>query len=81
MFGEGSMYIGYKNYFTFAVDEDKQSSLFIEFLYSTTAATIVSGAVAERCNFFAYIIFTMIISGKLKKISQNSRPKKNISKL
>ena len=31
--------------------------------FAATCATIVSGAIAERCNFNGYIIFSIILTG------------------
>lgn len=46
------------------VDDPLMGPIFAAFLFqlsfSTTATTIVSGAMAERCNFKAYCIFSLL---------------------
>jgi Amt family ammonium transporter len=67
-FGRGS----FTNWFIalgdFVIDPNKDDPLngyvFVAFIFqlsfSTTATTIVSGAMAERCNFKAYCLFSLM---------------------
>mmetsp|Transcript_48667 Transcript_48667/g.122907 ORF Transcript_48667/g.122907 Transcript_48667/m.122907 type:complete len:615 (+) Transcript_48667:267-2111(+) len=64
-YGDGNAFIGASNFFL--VDFVMPSSDLAFWLYSNafaaTAATIVSGALAERCRFQAYAVYTACITG------------------
>lgn len=64
-FGEGNDFIGYsKEHFAISnIPETEYASFFFQYTFAATAATIVSGAVAERCEFLAYFIYSFFITG------------------
>lgn len=63
-FGEGSSFAGLYPYVAgYKLQEKKQfAKWFFEVSYASTPSTIVSGAVAERCSFIGYLIYSSVIS-------------------
>ncbi len=69
-FGFGLMYgasysglVGTKYFLFFTNVAGYQTYFVFQAMFVATAATIISGAVAERLKFFSYIIITFITSG------------------
>ncbi len=69
-FGFGLMYgtsyfglFGTKYFLFFSDIAEYQTYFVFQAMFAATAATIISGAVAERLKFFSYILITFIISG------------------
>eukprot|EP00122_Pirum_gemmata_P000092 Pgem_evm1s74 len=56
-------FIGHAEFFMIDMPRDKYSFWFFQFTFAATCATIVSGAVAERCSFWAYIAYSAALSG------------------
>lgn len=59
-------YIGYGEFFF--NNPDRSVEWFFQVVFAATAATIVSGAMAERTKFVAYLIYTPFITGLIYPI-------------
>ena len=72
--GEGNSVIGLTYWAGAGVPADMRAHLFFHYIFAATAATIISGAVCERCNYVAYIAYSAIISGKFRYNEKIHRP-------
>jgi Amt family ammonium transporter len=64
MFGVNSTgWLGLSGFALYKVPESEYGMLFFQMMFAATSATIVSGAIAERTRFSAYIIGSVVITG------------------
>ena len=59
----GSSFAGTSNFFAYGIDDKLYARMFNEYIWAANAATIVSGALAERCHVGGYLFFTVIVTG------------------
>lgn len=62
-FGKGNAFIGYEGFALVGVDGSRYAFWFFQYVFAATAATIVSGSVAERCDFAGYLVYSSVITG------------------
>jgi len=58
----GNPFCGGSEFFNYQLDYDKYPKWFFQFVFAATAATIVSGAIAERCQFGAYFLYSILLT-------------------
>lgn len=59
---DSNAFIGYKNFLLIDLHDNMSAFWFFQFVFAATAATIVSGAMAERTNFIAYIVYCTVLT-------------------
>ncbi|CAL4082578.1 unnamed protein product, partial [Meganyctiphanes norvegica] len=61
-FGEGNFFIGYSGWVSIGLEPERLAFWFFQFVFAATTATIVSGSMAERCGFGAYLVYSTVLT-------------------
>ncbi|XP_021342612.1 putative ammonium transporter 1 isoform X2 [Mizuhopecten yessoensis] len=61
--GVANKFIGATYFASSNLPDSKYAEFFFQYTFAATAATIVSGAMAERCEFVAYFAYSFCITG------------------
>ncbi|XP_059177889.1 putative ammonium transporter 1 [Physella acuta] len=62
-FGYGNEFVGWTNWAMAGLDDSKIAFAFYQAMFASTATTIVAGAVTERCEFIAYLLYSFVLTG------------------
>lgn len=63
---ESNRFIGYKYFALADLPIDQYSHFFFQLVFAASAATIVSGSMAERTEFNAYLLYSVFLTGEFK---------------
>ncbi|CAL1540118.1 unnamed protein product, partial [Lymnaea stagnalis] len=61
-YGEGNSFVGWTNFASSYMENGQMANYFYQVMFASTACTIVSGSLAERCNFHAYLIYSFFLT-------------------
>ena len=59
----GNGFAGASNFFAKGLPQEMYPVFFFDYMFASTAITIVSGSIAERCPILAYMVYSVVISG------------------
>lgn len=63
-YGDNSnFFLGYEYFFLAHLPDSRYVDFFFQFVFANTSVTIISGALAERTNIWAYVAFSCLMLG------------------
>ncbi|CAG0890717.1 unnamed protein product [Darwinula stevensoni] len=68
---EGNFFLSYNFWANNNLPVKEYGHWFFDFVHAATASTLVSGSMAERCNFYAYLVYSFIITGFIYPVASH----------